>query len=62
MTSTFTKHWDEKNGYTQQEAFAKKAKVDEAHGVGRPESKWNSAEVVLDPNKQSGYMVVIRTK
>lgn len=61
-TSEFTKRWDPKNGFTQQEAVVKKQKVDEAHGVGTPKSKWNPATIVLDPNKESGFKVVITSK
>ena len=44
------------------EAMEKKAKVDEAHGVGTPESRWNPAEIVPDTSKKDGFKVVIRTK
>ena len=62
MTSEFTKHWDLLNGYTYAEAIAKKEAVDEAHGVGTENSKWNAAKIVPDPNKKTGYKVVISTK
>lgn len=62
MTSEFTKRWDKENGYTQAEACAKKKAVDEAHGVGTENSRWKPAEIVLDPNKKTGYKVVISTK
>ena len=62
MTSEFTKHWDLINGYTYEEALNKKISVDEAHGVGTENSKWNAAEIVIDPNKKTGYKVVISTK
>lgn len=61
-TSEFTKPWDNVNGYTMREAMEKKAKVDEAHGVGTPESRWNPAEIVPDTSKKDGFKVVIRTK
>ena len=61
-TSEFTKHWDDVNGYTMREAMEKKAKVDEAHGVGTPNSKWNPAEIVPDTSRKDGFKVVIRTK
>lgn len=59
MKSTFSKHWDNK-GYTVEEAFAKLEKVNEAHGVNRPDAKWNPGNVITDP--RGGYMVVIETK
>ena len=62
MESIFRKHWDPKNGYTQQEAYSKKQKVDDAHEVWKTESCWKPAEVVPDPSRETGYMVVIRTK
>ena len=61
-TSEFTKHWDTTNGFTMQEALSKKAKVDEAHNIGSPASKWNPAEIVRDDQKASGYKVVISCK
>ena len=57
-SQTFSKHWDENNGYTMSEALDKKAKVDEAHGVGMPGSKWNPSEIVPDTIK-GGFKVVI---
>ena len=62
MRSEFRKHWDNENGYTYQEAISKKEKVDEAHGVGTKESCWNAAQIVPDPHRKSGYMVIIETK
>ncbi len=61
-TSEFSKHWDNLHGFTMQEAHQKKAKVDEAHGVGSPNSKWNPAQIVKDNNREDGYKVVICTK
>ena len=60
--SIFYKHWDNEHGYTHEEAFKKKAAVDDAHEVHNPNSKWNPAVVELDPYRKSGYRVVIRTK
>ena len=60
--SVFRKNWDEVHGYTIEEAYTKKAKVDDAHGVGTPESKWNPAEILVDTTRKDGFMVVIRTK
>lgn len=48
-TSEFSKHWDDVNGYTMEEAMKKKEAVDEAHGVGTPTSKWNPAKIVPIP-------------
>ena len=62
LTDTFTKRWDDKHGFTQLEAQEKKAIVDEYYGVGTPNSKWNPARIILDPNKKDGFMVVIETK
>lgn len=58
MSSEFTKRWD-KTGYSMEEARLKKEKVDEAHGVGTPESKWSESEIV--PDERGGYKVVITT-
>lgn len=59
----FTKHWDNKYGFTYEEALEKKAIVDEAHGVGiNPNSCWNASEIVVDPLKNSGYKVIITPK
>ena len=49
-------------GYTYKEALAKLAKVNDAHGVGTPKSKWNPGIIEPDPNKKTGYRIVIRTK
>ena len=59
-TSEFSKHWDDVNGYTMEEAMKKKEAVDEAHGVGTPTSKWNPAKIVPDPSRKSGYKVIIK--
>ena len=66
LESVFSKHdFGGRNqsevGYTYDEALAKKAAVDDAHGVGRPESKWSASVIERDPNKKEGYRVVIRT-
>lgn len=61
--SEFTKHWDNKNGFTYEEALVKKAAVDEAHGVGiNPNSCWNPSQIVLDSLKNDGYKVIITPK
>ncbi len=61
--SEFRKHWgDRDEGYTLEEAMQKKAKVDEAHGVGTPESKWNPAEILPDTTRKKGFFVRISTK
>ena len=54
-------HLGNNNGYTYKEAQDKKAKVDEAYGVGTPNSKWKKSVIEPDPNKKSGYRVVIET-
>ena len=58
--SVFTKHWDDKHGFTIQEAVEEKWKVDEAHGVGTRESKWREAVIAPDLEKLDGYMVIIQ--
>mgnify|MGYP000071567946 CR=1 FL=1 len=61
--SEFTKHWDNKNGFTYEEALEKKEAVDEAHGVGiNPKSCWNPSQIVADPLKDNGYKVIITPK
>lgn len=61
-SSEFTKRWDPMNGFTETEAMDKKQKVDEAHSVGYPKSKWGPAEIVPDYSKPNGgYKVVICT-
>jgi hypothetical protein len=59
--SEFTKRWDKINGFSMAEAIEKKAAVDEAHGVGQPNSKWAPAEIVPDESKTTGFKVVIAT-
>lgn len=61
-TSEFSKHWDNVNGFTMEEAKRKQAAVDEAHGVGTPTSKWAPSKIVPDSSRKSGYKVVISTK
>lgn len=62
MKSEFRKMYDEVNGYTLEEAISKKRKIDEAHEVGSSRSQWKPAEIVPDPYRKSGFMVVIETK
>lgn len=62
MRDTFSKRWDDNHGFTYQEALQKKANVEEAYGVGSPNSKWEEAKIVPDPKKKDGYMVTIDTK
>lgn len=61
MVSTFSNNWSKEHGYTYEEAELKKAKVDEAHGVGLPHSKWKESKIEPDPTKKDGYRVVIET-
>ncbi len=61
MKDTFSKHWDNEHGYTYKEALDKKAKVDDAHGVGTRTSKWKPSVIEPDPYKKDGYRVVIET-
>lgn len=58
MRDEFTNHVGN-TGYTKAEAERKKAKVDDAYGVGTAKSKWSESEIVADP--RGGYMVVIKT-
>lgn len=60
MKDIFTKRWDPINGFTQEEAEAKKAKVDDAYGVNRPDAKWHPAKIEPDPDKKTGFMVTIK--
>ena len=60
-TSEFSKHWDNVNGYTMEEAMKKKEAVDEAHGVGTPTSKWGPAQIVPDSSRKTVYKIVIST-
>lgn len=62
MKDVFSKHWDKEHGFTYAEAQEKKRKVDEAHGVGTPESKWKESVIEPDPERKDGYRVVIETK
>lgn len=59
MRDFFTKHDGTNKGYTREEAEIKKAKVDEAHGVGKSNSKW--AEAKVEPDPRGGYIVTIET-
>lgn len=61
-SSEFSKHWDKQWGFTKAEAELKKQKVEEAHRVGSPTSKWGPAMILPDPEKMGGYKVVICTK
>jgi len=62
-TDTFSKHYgDPRFGYTMAEALEKKQKVDEAHGVGSRNSKWEEAKIVPDETRKEGYKIVISTK
>lgn len=56
----FTKRWDNVNGFTMEEALKKKENVDTEYGVNRPDANWHPAEIVPDPDKKSGYMVIIK--
>lgn len=56
----FTKRWDNVNGFTMEEAQKKKDAVDTEYGVNRPGANWHPAEIVPDPAKKSGYMVIIK--
>lgn len=58
MRDTFSKNWDEV-GYTKEEAEARKSKIDEAHGVGTPNTKWAESKIEADP--RGGYLIVIET-
>lgn len=62
FTEEYSKVWDKTNGYSVEEAKIKKAKVDEAHGVGLPNSKWQEAEIIPDHAKVFGYKIIISTK
>lgn len=61
MRDVFTKHWDNEHGFTYKEALDKKRKVDDAHGVGRPNSKWKESIIEPDPDRKDGYRVIIET-
>ena len=58
MRDIFSNH-SSNTGYTWKEAEAKKAKVDEAHGVGTSKSKWAPSKIEADP--RGGYLVTIET-
>ena len=60
--SEFTKHWDRIHGFTREEAVEKKAKVDDAHGVWKPDAKWEPSQIVEDFERKDGYKVAIRKK
>ena len=61
--SKFSKHWDPKKGFSMEEAIEKKSAVDDTHGVGTSNAKWNPAEIVPDTGKPNGgYIVIIRAK
>ena len=54
-----TKRGDPKNGFTSLEAAKKKGDVEDEYGVYRKNPNWKPAEIVPDPDKESGFMVVI---
>lgn len=58
----YSNHWDNEHGYTMEEALLKKAKVDDAHDVSNPNSRWEPAEIVPDQSRHDGYKVIIKTK
>ena len=58
MRDVFSNHAEDK-GYTYEEAEIRKAKIDEAHGVGTPKAKWAEAKIESDP--RGGYLVTIET-
>lgn len=58
MRDIFSNH-SSNTGYTREEAEAKKAKVDEVHGVGTSKSKWAPSKIEADP--RGGYIVTIET-
>ena len=58
MRDVFSNHASKK-GYTYEEAEIRKAKIDEAHGVGTPKTKW--AEAKIEPDPRGGYLVTIET-
>lgn len=62
MVATFSNVWNANYGFTPEEAALKARRVNEAHGVGDPNSKWKPAIWVRDPHRKSGYMVTIETK
>ena len=62
ITEFFSKRWDNKHGFNEAEAKEKKAKVDEAHGVGTPASKWSESVIERDPERMDGYRIRISTK
>lgn len=59
----FSKHYGNPDeGYTYEEALVKRAKVNDAYGVGTPNSQWNGAEIEQDPVKKTGFRVTITKK
>ncbi len=62
MKETYSKHWDNKHGFTYKEALEKKAKVEEGLDLNDPKCKWNPAVIEPDPDRVDGYRVVRKTK
>ena len=62
MKQTFSKRWDNKHGFTYEEALAKKADVEEGIDFSDPECKWNPAKIEPAPERLDGYRVVMKTK
>lgn len=58
----FSNHWDNKHGFTKEEAESRKRGIDEQYGVHNPDSKWNPAVVEPDPERLDGYRIVIERK
>lgn len=59
--SEFSKVGDNTHGFTLEEAMRKVEKVNAAHGVGDPKSKWGPARIVPDDSRKNGFKVVIDT-
>lgn len=62
ITHEFRKRWDDDHGFNYEEALRKANAVNEAHGVGKPKSCWNPAQIVIDQLKKDGFKVIITSK
>ena len=60
--SVYSRRWDKVNGFTMKEATERKKVFDKEYEVENPDSKWKPAEIEVDPERRSGYRIVMCTK
>ena len=58
----FKNSLDARHGLSWEDAVMRKAKLDESFDVCNPDSEYLPAEIIEDPQKESGYMVILSKK